>query len=135
MNPGDSGAEPSWRWVDISVVLAIHDRQLAEHGGLDGIRDLGLIESALARPVNLAQCGGPDAAELAAACAWGLARNHGFVHGNKRTAWVAARLFLADNGYGLEFEPLDAIRIVEGVAAGNIDEAALADWFRSHARS
>ena len=135
MSPGDSGAEPSWRWVDISVVLAIHDRQLAEHGGPDGIRDLGLIESALARPVNLARYRDPDAAELAAACAWGLARNHGFIDGNKRTAWVVARLFLADNGHRLEFEPLDAIRIMEGVAAGNIDEAALADWFRSHARS
>ena len=132
MNPGDSGAQPSWRWVDVSVVLAIHDRQLAEHGGPDGIRDPGLVESALARP---ARYGEPDAAALAAACAWGLARNHGFVDGNKRTAWVAARLFLADNGYGLEFEPLDAIRIMEGVAAGNIDEATLADWFRSRVKS
>ena len=135
MNPGDSGAQPSWRWVDVSVVLAIHDRQLAEHRGADGIRDPGLVESALARPVNLARYGEPDAAALAAACAWGLARNHGFVDGNKRTAWVAARLFLADNGYGLEFEPLDAIRIMEGVAAGNIDEATLADWFRSRVKS
>ncbi len=136
MNPGgDSGAQPSWRWVDSSVVLAIHDRQLAEHGGLDGIRDLGMVESALARPVNLARYGDPDAAELATACAWGLARNHGFLDGNKRTAWVVARLFLADNGRCLEFEPLHAIRIMEGVAAGNIEEAALADWFRSHAGS
>ena len=136
MNPGgDSGAQPSWRWVDGSVVLAIHDRQLAEHGGLDGIRDLGAVESALARPVNLARYGDPDAAELAAAYAWALARNHGFIDGNKRTAWVVARLFLADNGRCLEFEPLHAIRIMEGVAAGNIEEAALADWFRSHAGS
>ncbi len=62
-------------------------------------------------------------------------RNHGFVDGNKRTAWVVARLFLADNGYGFEFEPLDAIRIMEGVAAGNIDESTLADWFRSRVKS
>ena len=135
MSQEDSGAHSSWRWVDGSVVLAIHDRQLAEHGGLDGIRDPGAVESALAPPVNLARYGDPDAAELAAAYAWGPARNHGFLDGNKRTAWVVARLFLADNGYGLEFEPLDAIRIMEGVAAGNIEEAALADWFRSHTTS
>ena len=135
MSPGHSGAHPSWRRVDGSVVLAIHDRQLAEHGGPDGIRDLGMVESVLARPVNLARYEDPDAAELAAACAWGLARNRGFLDGNKRTAWVVARLFLADNGRCLEFEPLDAIRIMEGVAAGNIEEATLADWFRSHARS
>ena len=100
---------------------------------MDGIRDPGAVESALAPPVTLARHGDPDAAELAAAYAWGPARNHGFLDGNKRTAWVVARLFLADNGYGLEFEPLDAIRIMEGVAAGNIEEAALADGFRSHA--
>ncbi len=135
MNPGDSGARPSRRWVDVSVVLAIHDRQLAEHGGADGIRDPRLVESALARPVNLAPYGEPDAAELAAACAWGLARNHGFIDGNKRTAWVVARLFLADNGYGFEFEPLEAVRIMEGVASGNIDESTLADWFRSRVKS
>ena len=135
MSPGDSGAQPSWRWVDLSVVLAIHDRQLAEHGGADGIRDPGLVQSALARPGQLARYGDPDAAALAAAYAWGLARNHGFIDGNKRTAWVVARLFLADDGQCLEFEPLDAIRIMECVTAGNIDEAALARWFRSHARS
>ena len=135
MSLGDSGAQPSWRWVDVSVVLAIHDRQLGEHGGADGIRDLGLVESALARPVNLATCANPDAAELAAAYAWGLARNHGFVDGNKRTAWVVARLFLADNGCGFEFEALDAIRLMESVAAGSIEEAALAAWFRSRVKS
>ena len=134
MSSGDSAAHPPWRWVDSSVVLPIHDRQLAEHGGEDGIRDLGMIESALARPLNLALYGNPDAAELAAAYAWGLARNHGFIDGNKRTAWVVARLFLADNGRHIEFEPLDAIRIMEGVAAGRIDEATLADWFRSGLR-
>ena len=94
--PSDRGA--GWRWIDASLVYAIHDRQLAEHGGLDGIRDRGGVESALARPRNLAEYGEPDAAALAAAYAYGLLRNHGFADGNKRTAWVAARLFLADNG-------------------------------------
>ena len=124
-----------WRWVGLNVVLAIHDRQLAEHGGADGIRDRNAIESALARPLNLAAYGNPDAADLAAAYAYGLAGNHGFVDGNKRTAWVTARLFLADNGQRLEFDPLDAIRVVEDVAAGRIGEADLAGWFRRHLKT
>ena len=124
-----------WRWVGLNVVLAIHDRQLAEHGGADGIRDRNAIESALARPLNLAAYGNPDAADLAAAYAYGLASNHGFLDGNKRTAWVTARLFLADNGQRLEFDPLDAIRIMEDVAAGRIGEAVLAGWFRRHRKT
>ncbi len=119
-----------WRWVGLNVVLAIHDRQLAEHGGPDGIRDLKAIESALARPLNLAAYGSPDIADLAAAYAYGLANNHGFIDGNKRTAWVTARLFLADNGQRLQFDPLDAIRTMEDVAGGRIREADLAGWFR-----
>ena len=122
----------AWRWVESSVVFAIHDRQLAEHGGMDGVRDRGMVESALARPANLARYGSPDAAELAAAYAYGIAKNHGFLDGNKRTAWVTARLFLADNGRGLDFDPGDAIRAMEGVAAGRVNEAELASWFRSH---
>jgi death-on-curing protein len=120
----------TWRWVEANVALAIHDRQLAEHGGLDGVRDRGAVESALARPQNLAAYGEPDAADLAAAYAFGIARNHGFADGNKRTAWVVARLFLADNDRTLRFDPIDAIRTMEGVAAGTIDEAQLARWFR-----
>ena len=126
------GAPGPWRWVGLDVVLAIHDRQLAEHGGLDGVRDPGMIESALARPVNLAEYGDPDAAELAAAYAVGLAKNHAFIDGNKRTAWVTARLFLADNGRSLDFAPRDAIRTMEDVAAGRIAETELGDWFRRH---
>ena len=126
-----AGRQDPWRWVGLSIVLAIHDRQIAEHGGADGIRDLGVIESALARPVNLAAYGDPDAAALAAAYMYGLAMNHGFIDGNKRVAWVVGRLFLADNACSLAFDPLDAIRVVEGVAAGHLDEAALADWIRS----
>ena len=128
-----SGDEPGpWRWVQRSVVLAIHDRQLAEHGGSDGIRDPGAIESALARPVNLASYGDPDIAELAAAYAYSLAINHGFVDGNKRTAWVTARLFLADNGRRLDFDPMDAIQTMEGVTEGRISEDEFAAWFRRH---
>ncbi len=97
---------------------------------MDGVRDPGAIESALARPLNLAGYGAPDAAALAAPYAYGLAKNHVFLDGNKRTAWVVARLFLADNGLSLAFDPLDAIQTMEGVAAGRIDDAALADWFR-----
>ena len=119
-----------WRWVGIEVTLAIHDRQLAEHGGSEGVRDQGAVESALARPQNLAAYGEPDAADLAAAYAYGLAKNHGFVDGNKRTAWVVARLFLADNNYLLKFEAIDAIRMMESVAAGMVDEEAFARWFR-----
>lgn len=119
-----------WRWVGIEVVQAIHDRQLSEHGGLDGVRDDGGVESALARPRNLISYGDPDAAHLAAAYAFGSAKNHGFADGNKRTAWVVARLFLADNGYKLTFDKTDAIRTVERLASGLISEEELATWFR-----
>ncbi len=98
---------------------------------MDGVRDPGLVESALARPANLARYGNPDAADLAAAYAYGIAKNHGFLDGNKRTAWVTARLFLADNGRRLEFDPAAAIRTMERVAAGRIGEVELAAWFRS----
>ena len=81
--------------------------------------------------MNLAAYGNPDVAELAAAYAFGLARNHGFVDGNKRTAWVVARVFLADNDQNLVFDPFDAIRIMEGVAGGKVSEDEFADWFRS----
>jgi death-on-curing protein len=120
----------AWRWVRADLTYAVHDRQLAEHGGLDGVRDKGAVESALARPQNLDVYAGADAAALAAAYAYGLARNHGFADGNKRTAWVVARLFLADNGYRLKFDPADAVRTMEMVATGALDEAALAEWFR-----
>jgi death on curing protein len=119
-----------WRWVALNTVLAVHDRQIAEHGGLGGVRDLSLVESALARPQNLASYGDPDAADLAAAYLFGLVRNHGFADGNKRTAWVAARLFLADNGLKLRFNPHHAIATVEQAEAGELTEEELSDWFR-----
>ena len=119
-----------WRWIGLEVACAVHDRQLAEHGGGDGIRDLGAIESALARPRNLVAHGEPDAADLAASYAFGIAKNHGFIDGNKRTGWVLARLFLADNHYRVRFDPIEAVRMMEGVAGGSVQQTELAAWFR-----
>jgi death on curing protein len=119
-----------WRWIRADVLHAIHDRQIAEHGGPSGILDIGRVEAALARPRNLAAYKKPDAAALAAAYAHRLARSHGFADGNKRTGWVAARLFLADNGLLLRFDPADAVRTMESVAAGALSESEFAAWFR-----
>ena len=119
-----------WRWLRAELVYAIHDRQLSEHGGAAGIRDTGAVESALGRPRNLDVYGEPDVSALAAAYAFGIARNHGFLDGNKRTAWVAARLFLADNGFRLKFDPIDAVKTVESLAAGQLSETEMAVWFR-----
>jgi death-on-curing protein len=118
--------------LSTALIYALHDRQIAEHGGLDGIRDKGLVESALTRPKHLARYENPDAADLAAAYAYGLARNHGFVDGNKRTAWVAARVFLADHGFQLTFEKSAAVTTMERVSAGAMSESELAAWFREH---
>lgn len=131
MNDRPKSPRRDWRWIDISVINAIHDRQLAEHGGSEGVRDLGAIQSALARAINVALYEDADAADLAAAFAHGLAKNHGFVDGNKRTAWIAARLFLLDNGFRISFDPLDAIRVMEGVASGTVSQSELAAWFRT----
>ncbi|KAA5805534.1 type II toxin-antitoxin system death-on-curing family toxin [Alkalicaulis satelles] len=116
--------------MSAAVIYALHDRQLAEHGGAQGVRDAGGIDNALARPVNLAGYASADAAALAAAYAYGLVKNHGFVDGNKRIAWIAARLFLADNGFRLRFEPADAVRLMEGLAGGQVTQDELASWFR-----
>lgn len=131
MSDEPNSPKQDWRWIDIAVIIAIHDRQLAEHGGSEGIRDLGAVESALARAINTANYGQVDAAALAAAFAHGLAKNHGFVDGNKRTAWIAARLFLVDNGFRLSFDPLEAVRLMEGVASGAVSQTELAGWFRT----
>ena len=120
----------AWRWLRLDVLLAVHDRQIAEHGGLAGVPNLERIEAALARPQHLAAYGNPDAAALAAAYAFGLVHNHGFADGNKRVAWIAARLFLADNGYTLRFDPADAVRAMEALAAGTLSEEELVEWFR-----
>lgn len=118
------------RWIGIAVALAVHDRQLAQHGGSAGIRDVGLLESALSRPVNAWGYGEPDLADLAAAYAYGLARNHPFVDGSKRTAWVLARLFLRDNDHPIVFAKADAVHVMLELAAGNVAEDELAGWFR-----
>jgi len=120
-----------WQWIGLSVVQALHDRQLAEHGGPSGVRDQGLLESALARPVNAAAYGEPDAAGLAAAYAFGLARNHAFIDGNKRTAWICARLFLKINAVELVFDKNEALAAMMALAAGELSEEELADWFRT----
>ena len=127
MSDGDR-REPEW--IALELALAIHDRQLAEHGGGEGTRDQGLLESALARPINAWGYGMDDLASLAAAYAFGVARNHPFIDGNKRTAWVLARLFLQLNGQILDFKPVDAIRAMLALAAGESSEEELAAWFR-----
>ena len=118
------------RWVSEKVALAVHDRQLAEHGGPSGLRDAGALASALARPVNRWGYGEDDLCALAAAYAFGIARSHPFADGNKRTAWVAARLFLRLNGVALAFTEREAIARVFALAAGELTEEELADWFR-----
>lgn len=125
---------PTWVWIDPKVLLAVHEEQLAEHGGAGGTRDMGLFESALARPQNLAAYGEPDAADLAAAYGCGLARNHPFIDGNKRTAFVAVELFLQLNGQELVADDADCVLTMLAVAAGQIDEPAFAAWLRGHCR-
>jgi death on curing protein len=123
---------PSWIWVTLEVAMAAHAEQLAEHGGGEGVRDLGLLESAMARPQNLAQYGEPDLAELAAAYAFGIARNHPFIDGNKRTAAVVSETFLVLNGGSLMAS--DAVLVVAflALAAGELSEEELTVWFREH---
>jgi death-on-curing protein len=121
-----------WRWLDQQVLLLLHEESLAEHGGLPGLRDEGLLVSALARPLNLAAYGSPDLAALAAAYAVGLAKNHAFVDGNKRAAFLAMGVFLRLNGQRLGATQVDATLTMLDVAAGQLDETALADWIRRH---
>ncbi len=120
------------RWISKRALLLLHDESLAEHGGVSGIRDEGLLESDLARPENLAAYGQPDLAELAASYAYGLAKNHPFIDGNKRAAILAAGLFLALNGQRLIVGQSEATQAVLGLAASDISEAAFADWLRGH---
>jgi death on curing protein len=121
-----------WIWLSSDVLLAVHDEQLAEHGGGSGVRDLGLSESALARPRNLVNYGSPDVCDLAAAYGYGLARNHPFVDGNKRTAFVAVELFLVLNGYELLADDANCVLTMLAVAAGSMAEPAFAQWLRDH---
>jgi death on curing protein len=122
----------AWKWIDAAVVIAIHESQLAEHGGIVGTRDAGLLESALARPQQLAHYGDPDAAALAAAYGYGISRNHPYLDGNKRTAFVAVELFLALNGFELVANDTDCVLTMLKVAAGEISEEAFAEWIRGN---
>ena len=121
-----------WEWVTLDVALAAHGEQIAEHGGGEGVRDVGLLDSAMARPLNLDALEEPDAAALAAAYAYGIACNHPFVDGNKRTAAVVSETFLLLNDHALDASDAEVAVAFLALAAGNLSEDELADWFRGH---
>ena len=126
----------SWRWITKSALMLLHGESLATHGGGEGLRDQGLLDSALARPLNLLAyadaAGPPDVAALAASYTVGLAKNHPFVDGNKRAAFLATGLFLYLNGYRLEATQAEATLTMLAVATGDITEDAFANWLRRH---
>jgi death on curing protein len=121
-----------WLWVTLDVAQAAHLEQLAEHGGGEGVRDARLLESAMARPQNLVAYGEPDAAQLAAAYAFGIALNHPIVDGNKRTAAVVSETFLLLNGNALAASDAELVVAFLALAAGELSEEEMADWFRLH---
>jgi death on curing protein len=127
-------AEPVW--IRDDVVLAIHRRQLAEHGGAEGVRDAGLLESALAKPRNLLAYAdpSPDIAALAASYAYGIIRDHPFVDGNKRTSFVVCRVFLKLNGYDIDAPPDEKYLTFLKLAEGRVSEQELAHWIRGRLR-
>jgi death-on-curing protein len=119
-------------WLSPALILAIHDEQLTEHGGSTGLRDAGLLDSALARPLNRAGYAEPDLAELAACYALGIARNHPFVDGNKRTAFVALEVFLRLNGSVLTAGDAEAVVVMLAMAAGELPDAEFIAWVRQY---
>ena len=119
-------------WLGRKLILAIHDEQLAEHGGALGVRDGGLLDSALARPLNRAGYGDPDVAELAAVYAIAIARNHPFLDGNKRTAYVALETFLALNGCAFPVSDADAVVATLAMAAGEMNDEEFTAWVRDN---
>lgn len=121
-----------WKWIDKQLLVILHDESLALHGGASGIRDDGLLDSALNRAVNLAMYDEPDFAELAAAYGVGLAKNHAFIDGNKRVGFLAVGLFLGMNGYKLKATQVDATLTVLAVASGEMLEADFAAWIREN---
>jgi death-on-curing protein len=123
-------SEPEW--LDVHIMLDVHAEQLALFGGPDGVRDLGLLESALARPVNKHAYGETDLASLAAAYGFGIAKNHPFVDGNKRAAFASILVFLGLNGIDLIVPPEDATAIILSLAAGEVSEQSLARWIRDN---
>jgi death-on-curing protein len=124
----------SWEWVLKSVVLALHDNQLMRHGGASGLRDEGLLDSALARPQNLAAYGTADVFILAAAYAFGIAKNHPFTDGNKRAAFITAIVFLEVNGFEFTASEVDVVLKVLELAAGEVSEEDFANWLRAHSK-
>lgn len=121
-----------WRRVGNNTVLAIHQEQISEHGGQPGLRDEGLLESALARPVNKAAYKAAEAWDLAAAYGYGMSRNHPFMDGNKRTSFVVMELFLMLNGYRLTADDADCVVTAMALSDGSLSEEALADWLRGN---
>ena len=120
-------------WVALETALTFHELQISEHGGAEGLRDEGALRSAMARPENLAAYGEPDLFDLAAAYARGIVQNHPFVDGNKRTAFVVAVSFLDLNGQELNADEAEAALVFLRLAAGDLDEAELAEWLRRNA--
>jgi death on curing protein len=123
-----------WRWLTIDIILAVHDEQLAEHGGRPGIRDLGLLESALARPVNRAAYAAATAFDLAAAYAFGIVRDHPFLDGNKRVAFLAAALFLLEHGWEITATDEAILTEMLSLAEGGVEEDAFASWLSQNTR-
>ena len=126
--------DPDWNWIGDDVALAAHDAMLAEFGGLAGIRDLNAMQSALARPRNLAVYGSPDAPALAAGYAFGIVRNHPFSDGNKRTGYALALVFLLDNGLAFTGSDVESVEMMVAVADGSMSEDDLAAWLRERVR-
>ena len=122
----------NWRWIDKRLLLLLHDESLSMHGGASGMRDEGLLDSALARPLNIVANGEPHVADLAAAYGFGLAKNHPFIDGNKRAAFLTVGLFLRLNGHRLTATQADATLTMLGLAAGEITEADFAKWLRAN---
>lgn len=118
-------------WVPLAAVTIIHDRQIARHGGAPGMRDRALLEMGCARAMNLAAYTDAGLAEIAAAYAFGIAKAHAFVDGNKRTAFVTATTFLRMNGRAFRPDPIVGVRMMEDLATGQVDERAFADWVAS----
>ena len=122
----------NFRWINKQALLLLHGESLAVHGGLPGLRDEGLLDSALARAENLAAYGTPDYADCAAAYAFGIARNHPFADGNKRAAFLSLGLFLYLNGYRLTASQVQATQAILSLAAGELAEPELSAWIREH---
>jgi death-on-curing protein len=121
------------RWLSLTVALAIHSDQIKEHGGSLGLRDRGLLESALARPLNLLNYQpDSDVFALAASYGFGIARNHPFVDGNKRVAFQAMYVFLGLNGWRIESDEPEVVRMMLALASGNLEEGELGAWLREH---